>query len=143
MAALFGMSVPAQALCRRGLPGAELPNRSGLGLPRGERWDRPEVRWRNVRRAFQELDRGALNRPKFQTGLARACPAVNVEMVRRCDSGKFVVLSKPWIVERTIAWLNRCRRLSKDWERLNRNALAFLRWESTWLMLRRLYRAQQ
>jgi len=27
---------------------------------------------------------------------------------------------KRWIVERTIAWLNRCRRLSKDWECLNR-----------------------
>ena len=46
--------------------------------------------------------------PKFQTGLARACRAVNVEIVRRCDSGKFVVLPKRWIVERTIAWLNRC-----------------------------------
>jgi hypothetical protein len=28
------------------------------------------------------------------------------------------------LVERTIAWLNRCRRLAKDWENLNRNALA-------------------
>ena len=44
--------------------------------------------------------------PKFRTGLARACRAVNVEIVRRCDS-KFVVLPKHWIVERTIAWLNR------------------------------------
>ena len=78
--------------------------------------------------------------PKFQTGLARACRAVNVEIVRRCDSGKFVVLPKRWIVERTIAWLNRCRRLSKDWECLNRNALAFLRWASARLMLRRLCR---
>jgi hypothetical protein len=24
-------------------------------------------------------------------------------------------------VERTIAWLNRCRRLAKDWENLNRD----------------------
>jgi transposase len=37
------------------------------------------------------------------------------------------VLPKRWIVERTIAWLNRCRRLAKDWENLNRKALAFLR----------------
>ena len=93
--------------------------------------------------------------PKFQQGLARVCREVNVEIVRRCDSGKFVVfppasfqrLTPPepwpppprrWIVERTIAWLNRCRRLSKDWECLNRNALAFLRWASVRLMLRRL-----
>jgi transposase len=43
-----------------------------------------------------------------------------------------------WIVERTIAWLNRCRRLAKDWENLNRTALAFLRLASIRLMLRKL-----
>lgn len=36
-------------------------------------------------------------------------------------------LDQRWIVERTFAWLGRCRRLAKDWERLNRKALAFLR----------------
>ena len=51
--------------------------------------------------------------PEFRRGLARVCRGVNVEIVRRCDTGKFVVLSKRWIVERTIAWLNRCRRLSR------------------------------
>jgi transposase len=30
------------------------------------------------------------------------------------------------VVERTLAWLNRCRRLAKDWENLNRKARAFL-----------------
>ena len=59
---------------------------------------------------------GGYQGPKFQQGLARVCREVNVEIVRRCDAGKFVVLPKRWIVERTIAWLNRCRRLSKDWE---------------------------
>ncbi len=39
--------------------------------------------------------------------------------------GKFVVLPKRWIVERTIAWLNRCRRLAKDWERLNQKEFHF------------------
>ncbi len=47
--------------------------------------------------------------PKFQQGMARVRRAVNVEIVRRCDSGKFVVLPKRWIVERTSACLNRCR----------------------------------
>src|SRR3954462_5501743 len=41
-------------------------------------------------------------------------------------------------VERTIAWLNRCRRRAKDWENLNCKALAFLRLASIRLMLRRL-----
>ncbi len=50
----------------------------------------------------------------------------------------FVVLPKRWIVERTLAWLNRCRRLAKDWENLNRKALAFLRLASIRLMLRKL-----
>ncbi len=45
------------------------------------------------------------------------------------------MLPKRWIVERTIAWLNRCRRLAKDWENLNREALAFLRLASIRLML--------
>ena len=76
--------------------------------------------------------------PKFQQGLARVCRAVNVEIVRRCDGPRFVVLPKRWIVERTIAWLNRCRRLGKDWECLNQNANAFLKWASVRLMLRRL-----
>ena len=43
-------------------------------------------------------------------------------------------------IERTIAWLNRCRRLAKDWERLNHNALAFLQWASVRLMMRKLCR---
>ncbi len=79
--------------------------------------------------------------PKFQQGLKRVCRAINVEIVKRSDVGKFVVLPKRWIVERTIAWLNRCRRLAKDWECLNRNALAFLRWASVRLMLRKLCKA--
>ena len=64
---------------------------------------------------------------KFQLGLARVCRTVNLEIVRRCDFGKCVVLPKRRSAERTIAWLNRCRRLRKDWECLNRNPLALLR----------------
>ena len=40
--------------------------------------------------------------------------------------------------ERTFAWLGRCRRLAKDWECLNRKALAFLSLASIRLMLRKL-----
>src|SRR5262245_55288561 len=64
----------------------------------------------------------------FHKGLARVLPHLETEIVRRSDQMKgFEALPKRWIVERTIAWLNRCRRLSKDWENLNRKGLAFLR----------------
>src|SRR5271165_7560378 len=77
--------------------------------------------------------------PVFQDGLAVAMPELVAEIVRRCDRAKgFVVLPKRWIVERTIGWLNRCRRLAKDWENRNHNALAFLRLASIRLMLRKL-----
>ena len=64
---------------------------------------------------------------------------VNVEIVKRSDTARqFVVLPKRWIVERTFAWLGRCRRLARDWENLNHKALAFLRLASIRLMLRKL-----
>ena len=50
----------------------------------------------------------------------------------------FEVLPRRWVVERTFAWLGRCRRLGKDLENLSRNALAFLKLASIRLMLRRL-----
>ena len=82
---------------------------------------------------------GGYQGPQFRQGLQRDLPPVNVEIVKRSDLAKgFVVLPKRWVVERTFAWLNRCRRLAKDWECLNRNGLAFLRWASIRLMLRKL-----
>ncbi len=77
--------------------------------------------------------------PRFRDALAHVLRALETEIVKRSDRQKgFVVLPKRWIVERTIAWLNRCRRLAKDWENLNRNALAFLKLASIRLMLRKL-----
>ena len=81
---------------------------------------------------------GGYQGPQFRSGLQRVCSSINVEIVKRSDVGKFVVLPKRWIVERTIAWLNRCRRLAKDWECLNRSAVAFLKWASIRLMVRKL-----
>ena len=71
---------------------------------------------------------GGYQGPEFHKALAKVLPHLETEIVKRSDQAKgFVVLPTPWIVERTIAWLNRCRRLAKDWENLNRKALAFLR----------------
>ena len=82
---------------------------------------------------------GGYQGPAFQTGLKRVLRQVEVQIVKRSDAAKgFLVLPKRWIVERSIAWLNRCRRLAKDWENLNRTALAFLRLASIRLMLRKL-----
>ena len=78
--------------------------------------------------------------PKFQRALRRVCRQINVEIVKRSDAGKFFVLLRRWVVERTIAWLCRCRRLAKDWECLNCTGCIFLRWASIRFMLRKLCR---
>ena len=76
---------------------------------------------------------------QFHTALKTTLPHLQTQIVKRSDQAKgFVVLPKRWLVERTLAWLNRCRRLAKDWENLNREALAFLRLASIRLMLRKL-----
>ena len=81
----------------------------------------------------------------FDHALLQILPQLKTKIVKRSDRAQgFVVLPKRWIpgssprTERTIAWLNRCRRLAKDWENLNRNALAFLRLASIRFMLRKL-----
>ena len=82
---------------------------------------------------------GGYQGPQFKAALGRVLRQVNLEIVKRSDTAKtFTVLPKRWIVERTIGWFNRCRRLAKDWECLNHKALAFLRWASIRLMLRKL-----
>ncbi len=64
-----------------------------------------------------------------------------LQIVKRSDQAKgFVVLPKRWIVERTFAWMGRCRRLAKDFENLTQMSLAFLRLASIRMMLRRLAR---
>lgn len=82
---------------------------------------------------------GGYQGPLFQAAAKKALAKLEVEIVKRSDQAKgFLVLPKRWIVERTIAWLNRCRRLAKDWECLNRKALSFIHLASIRLMLRKL-----
>jgi transposase len=82
---------------------------------------------------------GGYQGARFQDALGVILKRVNVEIVKRSDQAqRFVVLPKRWIVERTFAWLGRCRRLAKDWECLNRKALAFLKLASIRLMTRKL-----
>ncbi|MGC2788215.1 MAG: IS5 family transposase, partial [Roseiarcus sp.] len=82
---------------------------------------------------------GGYQGPEFQSAVKQILARINVEIVKRSDQATgFVALPKRWIVERTFAWLGRCRRLAKDWECLNHKALAFLRLASIRLMLRKL-----
>ena len=82
---------------------------------------------------------GGYQGPQFANAVVKSLPALEIEIVKRSDAAVgFQIMPKRWIVERTIAWLNRCRRLAKDWECPNRKALSFLRLASIHLMLRKL-----
>lgn len=62
-----------------------------------------------------------------------------LELVRRPRGSRgFVLLAKRWIVERTFAWLGRCRRHSKDYERNPETSQAMIYISMIHLMLKRL-----
>ena len=60
---------------------------------------------------------------------------------RPAEAAGFVLLPKRWVVERTFAWLSKCRRLSKDYEHLVASSEALIRLAMIGLMLRRLHPA--
>ena len=57
---------------------------------------------------------------------------------RKPNSHHFEVLPRRWVVERTLAWLSRCRRLSKDYEERTESSEAWVRIAMIHLMLKRL-----
>ena len=66
----------------------------------------------------------------------------NLEIIRRSDKAKgFEVLPRRWVVERTLAWLGRSRRLAKDWEQSLESAIAWLFIANIRLMTRRIAKA--
>jgi len=82
---------------------------------------------------------GAYQGPQFRQALAKARPQIAIEIFTRSEQTKgFAVLPKRWIVERSIAWLNRCRRLANDFKNRTRYAVAFVHLASIRLMLRKL-----
>jgi transposase len=82
---------------------------------------------------------GGYQGPLFRAAMRKAMRQISVEIVKRSDKAKgFTVLPKRWVVERTFAWLGRCRRLAKDWECLSCNARAFIVLASIRMMARRL-----
>lgn len=68
---------------------------------------------------------------------AKEALGATLEIVQRA-AGEFVVQAKRWIVERTIAWIGRNRRLAKDYEEREETSEAWLYLAMIRLMLRRL-----
>jgi transposase len=96
-----------------------------------------------TRRLFPFIERVFADAGYQGTALAAAVAktgAWTLEIVKRSELHRFVVLPKRWIVERTLAWISRNRRLARDFERYARTVAAFIRLAMIRLMLRRLTR---
>ena len=66
--------------------------------------------------------------PQFHNALTKLLPHLKTQIIKRSDQAKgFVVLPTRWIVERTLAWLNRCRGSPRIGRTSIAQALAFLR----------------
>ena len=67
---------------------------------------------------------------------------ISVTVIKRKDKQikGFIVLPKRWVVERTLGWINRARRLAKDFEATIESALAWLLFALAFLLIRRLAR---
>lgn len=109
--------------------GADIQDRDGaVPLLRKSRARHPFVE-----RAFAD---SAYNSPRV-----RDATAIGIEIVRKfADQAGFVVHPRRWVVERTFAWINRNRRLAKDFERTIRSATAFLYAAAAIILVRRLAR---
>lgn len=96
-----------------------------------------------TRRRFPFIDRifadAGYQGMKAATAIAKT-GSWKLEIVKRNELHRFVVLPKRWIVERTLAWISRNRRLARDFERYARSAAAFVRLAMIRIMLRRLTR---
>jgi transposase len=70
---------------------------------------------------------------------ARRVLRVVLEIVRKPEGQVgFAVLPRRWVVERTLSWLVRCRRLVRDYERLPDSHETMVKWAMIGLMTRRL-----
>lgn len=95
-------------------------------------------RWPWLRHVFAD---GGYAGPKLRRALQKV-GKFTLEIVRRSDTAKgFEVLPRRWVVERTFAWLGRCRRLAKDFERTIASAEAWVFIAHIRMLTRRLARA--
>jgi transposase len=72
---------------------------------------------------------------------AAAVLGLTIEIIRKL-AGQigFQVLPRRWVAERTFAWINRCRRTVRDYERLPAHHAAMVQWSMVIIMTRRLAR---
>ena len=82
------------------------------------------------------VDGGYTGKP-FATAVQGLLGA-SVEVVKRSELHTFVVLPKRWVVERSFAWLEKCRRLWKNCERKLNTSLQMVVLAFTVLILKRL-----
>jgi transposase len=103
--------------------------------------DGAEPLLRQARKLFPFIKRiigdGGYQGPKMARVVKRT-GRWSLQIVRRSDLHKFVVLPLRWRVERTFAWISQCRRMARDYERHARKAEAFIRLAMIRIMLRRL-----
>ena len=84
---------------------------------------RVAARYPTLRHVFAD---GGYAGPKLREAL-KSIGRWTVQIVKRSDTVEgFEVLPRRWVVERTLAWLGRCRRLSKDWEKSIASAEAWI-----------------
>jgi putative transposase len=97
---------------------------------------------RNARRRFPFIEKILADAGYQGPKMARTVAAAGywkIEIVKRSDVRKgFVILPKRWIVERTLAWISRNRRLARDFERYATTVAAFVRLAMIRIMLKRL-----
>ncbi len=94
-------------------------------------------RWPWMRHIFAD---GGYAGPKLKGALEKV-GKFTLEIIKRSDAAKgFVLLPRRWVVKRTFAWLNRCRRLAKDFEHSIASAEAWIYIASIRMITRRLAR---
>ena len=99
---------------------------------------------RQLRRRFPHLNYIFADRiyrgPQLRDAIAD-CGPWTIEIVERPAGAKgFQLLPRRWVVERSFAWLGRCRRLAKDFEASIASATAWVHIANMRLLIRRLAR---
>ena len=92
----------------------------------------------SVRKLFSD---GAYQGPKLREALEEMGVSGLIEIVEKPKGVKgFTVLYRRWVVERSFAWMGRCRRLAKDYEGTLESSLAWAKLAVCRFLMRRVAR---